>query len=469
MVYKVTDDQVRPLAAVEDLITEDQYRGSRVVQYRRWLRSVVNNALGVKAAKYVQCIKYRPLTRDDYHVYDIARPAQLDQDEVSEVSEDDYSFLDEEDNSRDHAYMEAVKRLMNDMAKEQQTAAHPNKESAEVLNQLRKDLLAVASKTQQKKARVLTPNELAVQKAAKDLERAKRALESSQGASRNGQGVREENVQQQSGLGGPTHRSGGGRDGTAQPTNGSGGQGRRGNDDENRNFVPPEAAHTARARSNTVRRGGPPDPSSSDPSSSDSEPRQSRKSKKKKKTRRAHSSSSDELQSDWYCPEGVCGYRAITKSQKELHQRKCEYYIDFAEVNKLADGRDLSRYAFKFKEREFKAQVDDNLNHLHPARFLSVAADWLQWHKLMPEHAKPIRMTYFFPELGVTCLNHRLVVQLHRMDFSNITVHMFSNRNLLRPNVKYTSSTKSRPAEEVRERYVVNDLYGYNVWFVGGG
>ena len=244
VVYKVTDDQVRPLAAVEDLITEDQYRGSRVVQYRRWLRSVVNNALGVKAAKYVQCIKYRPLTRDDYHVYDIARPAQLAQDEVSEVSEDDYSFLDEEDNSRDHAYMEAVKRLMNDMAKEQQTAAHPNKESAEVLNQLRKDLLAVASKTQQKKARVLTPNELAVQKAAKDLERAKRALESSQGASRNGQGVREDNVQQQSGLGGPTHRSGGGRDGYDQPSNGSGGQGRRGNDDENRNFVPPELEAT---------------------------------------------------------------------------------------------------------------------------------------------------------------------------------------------------------------------------------
>ena len=458
MVYKVTDDQVRPLAAVEDLITEDQYRGSRVVQYRRWLRSVVNNSLGVKTAKYVQCIKYQPLTRDDYHVYDIARPAQLDQDEDSEAS-DDYSFLDDEDNSSNHAYMETVKRLMNDMVKEQRAAAHPNKESAETLNQLRKDLLAAASKARPKKARVLTPNELAVQKAAKELERAKRALETSQGVSRNDQGAREENARQQSGSGGPTHRGGGGRDGHDQPTNGSGGQGRRGNNDENRNSVPPEAAHNARARSRTVRRGGPPDPSSSDPSSSESEPRQSRKSKKKKKTRRARSSSSDELQSDWYCPEGVCGYRAITKSQKELHQRKCEYYIDFAEVNKLADGRDLSRYAFKFKEREFRAQVDDNLNHLHPARFLSVAADWLQWHKLMPEHSKPIRMTYFFPELGVTCLNHRLVVQLHRMDFANITVHMFSNRNLLRPNVKYTSSTKSRPAEEVRERHVVSDLH----------
>ena len=459
VVWGVLDDQERPLAEVEDLITEAQYRGSSVVQYRRWVRSFVNNSLGVKTAQYLKCLKYQPLTRDDYLAYDLARPAQLAPEEASGTSEDDYSFLDQEDNSRDHAYMEVVKRLMNDMAREQRGTAHPSKEAAETLNQLRKDLLDVAGNTQPRKARVLTPNELAVQKAAKELQRATQALENSQGVAGHGRGAREGPPQQQAGLGGLTSRGGGGRDGYSQPAPGSGGRDRRGNNDENRNPAPGMSGSTARSQSRLTRRGGPPDPSSSDSSSSDSDPRPPKKSKKKKKARRAHSSSSDELQSDWYCPEGVCGYRATTKSQKELHQRKCEYYIDFAEVNKLADGRDLSRYAFKFKEREFRAQVDDNLNHLHPARFLSVASDWLQWHKLMPEHSKPIRMTYFFPELGVTCLNHRLVVQLHRMDFSNITVHMFSNRNLLRPNVKYTSSTKSRPAEEVRERHVMSGLH----------
>ena len=195
-------------------------------------------------------------------------------------------------------------------------------------------------------------------------------------------------------------------------------------------------------------------PDDTPPSSSeDDRPRRKKKSKKRSKAKRrrhsSSSSSSDTLDSDWYCPESGCAKRCTSKSQKELHKRTCQFYAEYKEGQKLDEHRDLSKFFVTYRETKYGPYVDDNINKLHQSRYKPLPSDWAQLHAQAPVEAKPVRWNYPFEKLGVTVMNKRLIVKLHRMDFQDMSVHFFTSANLLKSSIKYSSGTKNRDPEEV--------------------
>ena len=129
-------------------------------------------------------------------------------------------------------------------------------------------------------------------------------------------------------------------------------------------------------------------------------------------------------------------------------------YVASKSSRKLTDDRDLHKYNITYYPRKFKEFVDDNLNYLHEARFLSFPADWEQYHSQLPQKAQPYRINYPLDKLGVHCMNKRLLAKIHDMSFVEMSPSMFSDKNLRRSSVKYTVKTNERIADEV--------------WFVAG-
>ena len=478
--FHVRDGHNDIIATAADLCTESERRGVGLgdLRFRKKLLHNTNAAFEIEG-KSIRCFRYVKLQREDYWDFDQPRPIEVER----EISEVDTSET-------------AVNARLEALGRSQKKHKHPMQEEARLLEEERNNMGRTKTVTAGSQVNTAQDNRARAAELKRQAKRLMQQIDDLEGGAGAGPEVRVDphnvittrgrrtpsghtvsfgseprtagRVVSNPGATGATSRSGArnGREAgeSEDDRRGQSSRGTRGNggrhhgDDNGRDRDQGEDNQGGRGNLSgfgTWRRNQDGDGSGDSPSSSSEEDRNRRRKKSKKKSkskRKRHSSSSsssDSLDSDWYCPESGCGKRCTSKSQKDLHKRTCQFYAEYKEGQRLDEHRDLSKFFVTYRETKYGAYVDDNINRLHQSRYKPVPSDWAQLHAQAPVEAKPVRWNYPLEKLGVTVMNKRLIVKLHRMDFQDMSVHFFTSANLLKSSIKYSSGTKNRDPEEV--------------------
>ena len=152
-----------------------------------------------------------------------------------------------------------------------------------------------------------------------------------------------------------------------------------------------------------------------------------------------------------HCRGRQCDQWFYNYWEKEAHEAVCQLLDDRTD-RKEPWGRaanDLDKYDIRLHKREFPAAYDDNLNTLHPARWMPMSVGWHIPHAAQPIEAKPARFSYPFTDLGMIVNNRRLMINMHYMGFSDYSLSMMTAANLKRANVRYTQKTEKRDSDEI--------------------
>ena len=162
-------------------------------------------------------------------------------------------------------------------------------------------------------------------------------------------------------------------------------------------------------------------------------------------------SSSQVKKHGWACTGSACTKTFPTRESWVLHFQNCPYNFgtpgdrDWGDVGDFADMH-VTTFNRTVHGDDKK---DDNVAALNPARFYPISGDWNMAHAVIPYEAEPVRVNYPLEQLGIIVANKRLLANMHKMTFTNMSLLHFTDENLARPNVKFTAKKSGMEDDEI--------------------
>ena len=171
------------------------------------------------------------------------------------------------------------------------------------------------------------------------------------------------------------------------------------------------------------------------------------------------SMSSQQSGPPWKCTGSACNRAFYDMGQWIIHRNTCDFnYATPGDRNWGSVPPDMSEYRITDYNRTLKPDrngeigQDNNMDILNKARFYPISADWNIAHSLMPYKAKPVRINYPLQHLGITVSNKKLLANMHDLTFTNLSLLHFTDENLARSNVKFSSKKPGADDEEVAKK-----------------
>ena len=162
-------------------------------------------------------------------------------------------------------------------------------------------------------------------------------------------------------------------------------------------------------------------------------------------------SSSQVKKQGWACTGSACTKTFPTQESWVLHFQNCPYNFGTPGDRDWGDAGDFADLHVTNFNRTVHGdeKKDDNVAALNPARFYPITADWNMVHAIMPYEAEPVRVNYPLEQLGIIVANKRLLANMHKKTFTNMSLLHFTDENLARPNVKFTAKKSGMEEDEI--------------------
>ena len=161
----------------------------------------------------------------------------------------------------------------------------------------------------------------------------------------------------------------------------------------------------------------------------------------------------------WKCTGSACTRSFYDFGQWIIHRNSCDFnYGTPGDRNWGSVPPDLSEYRVTDYNRTLKPDrngeigKDNNMDILNQARYYPISADWNIAHSLMPHKARPVRINYPLQHMGIIVSNKKLLANMHDLTFTNLSLLHFTDENLARSNVKFSSKKPGADDEEVAKK-----------------